>query len=102
MGKEIVYCSVCGDRVPYSDLEKGKAVMLLRKYFCRTCAVTVVKESAEPNHDPTATPKQLKIRTQRIPLADNPKPAFLPYLVATVIAGAALALLAYVLFLKKS
>lgn len=44
MGQEIVYCSVCGDRIPGSDLEKGRAVVVLRKHFCKICAVAISKE----------------------------------------------------------
>lgn len=102
MGQEIVYCSVCGDRITSADLDKGKAVMLLKKYFCRKCAVTVVKESAEPDHDPTVTPQQVKVRTQRIPLADKPRLANnrVPFLIAAAIGVVALLLLLYVLFSK--
>jgi hypothetical protein len=101
MGKVTVYCSVCGDRIPNADLENGKAVMFLRKYFCRTCAVTVVKESSEGHgHYPTANPKPLKTRTQRIPLADKTKNSLIPFLIAGAIGVIALILLLYVLLSK--
>jgi hypothetical protein len=101
MGNEIVYCSVCGERISHSDLEKGKAVMLLKKYFCRACAVTVVKESSEgPNYDPTVTPTQIKVRTQRIPLADKPRKSNrIPFWIAAAIGSIALLLL-YVILSK--
>lgn len=104
MGKEIVYCSVCGERISSSDCEKGKAVVILKRYFCKKCAVTVVKESSEgPTHNPTVTPEPIKIRTQRIPPADRPQTrgALIPYLIAGGIGVVVLILLLYVLLFKK-
>lgn len=102
MGKETVYCSVCGDRLSSSDFEKGKAVTILKRNFCKKCAETVAKESADPEHDPTATPKPIKIRTQRIPLAEKPKPASnrIPFMIAAAVGIIALIMLIYVLASK--
>jgi len=103
MGKEIVYCSVCGDRIPASDFEKGKAATILQKHFCRKCAVTVVKQASEgSSHDPTVTPRPFRINTARIPLADKPVGAGsrTPFLIAAAIGLLALGLLLYVLFGK--
>jgi hypothetical protein len=47
MGKEIVYCSVCGGRILESDFKKGKAVTVLKRNYCPNCAKDVVKESAK-------------------------------------------------------
>jgi hypothetical protein len=105
MGNEIVYCSVCGDRLSTSDFEKGKAITLLKKHFCKKCAESVVEESADPEHDPTVTPSRRKIRTQRMPLADKPKPTpsnRTPFLIAAVVGIVAVGLLLYVLFANKS
>lgn len=106
MGKETVYCSICGDRIPSQDFEKGKAVIVLKKYFCRKCAVSTVKESSKgPAHDPTVTPSRVKIRTQRIPLADKCSTLSgnrIPFLIAAVVGIVALGLLLYVLFDKKN
>ena len=103
MGKEIVYCSVCGDRLSSSDFEKGKAITILKKHFCKKCAESIVEESADPEHDPTITPSRRKIRTQRMPLADNPKAKIgnrTPYLIAAAVGIVALGLLLYVLLRK--
>ncbi len=105
MGKETVYCSVCGDRLSSSDFEKGKAVTILKRNFCKKCAETVANESADPAHDPTATPKPIKIRTQRMPLADKPKVPFsnrVPFLIAAAVGVVALILLLYVLLTHKN
>lgn len=105
MGQEIVYCSVCGERISATDLEKGRAVIVLRKHFCKTCAVTVVRESSEGTaHDPTKTPSPLKIRTRRVPLADKPSAIIanrIPFLIAAAIVLAALTLLLYILLVKQ-
>ena len=46
MGKEVVYCSVCEERIPSVDFDNGKAVTVVQRHFCRTCAPTVVRESS--------------------------------------------------------
>lgn len=102
-GMEIVYCSVCGHRIPESDFRKGKAVTVLKRHYCKDCASQVVKESSEgSSHNPTETPKQFRIRTQRTPMADPVKPGSpkIPYLIAAAVGLVALALLLFVLFGK--
>lgn len=106
MGKETVYCSLCGDRIPSQDFEKGKAVTVLKKHFCRKCALSTVKDSSQGQaHDPTVTPSRVKIRTQRMPLADKPSRIGsnrIPFLIAAIIGALAFALLAYVFLSGKS
>ncbi len=37
MGREIVYCNLCGTRILEDDLLKGRALTLLDKVFCAAC-----------------------------------------------------------------
>lgn len=43
MGKEIVYCEICGDRILEQEFEKGKAVTILNKNYCVKCKAEAVK-----------------------------------------------------------
>jgi hypothetical protein len=106
MGQEIVYCSVCGERILESHFKKGKAVTLLKKNYCPMCAKDVVKEgqvkggatlsAAEP-------PSPRKLETRRVPLADKRYrpggkfPIPLPFLVAIAVGVIAVILLIIVL-----
>lgn len=48
MGKEIVYCEICGDRILEQEFEKGRAITLLNKNYCAKCKDEAVKSiSAE-------------------------------------------------------
>lgn len=74
MGQEIVYCSVCGDRITGADFEKLRAVTVLKKHYCRKCSKEVIKDSSEgAAHDPTATPPRVRTRTARVPRANAPQ-----------------------------
>lgn len=99
MGSEIVYCSVCGDRILERDFQKGRAITILKKTYCARCMVDVVKDSGPADH-PAQVPK--KSRTQRLPKAD-PLPRIrisIPFLVAIGIGVLALILLVVVLSRK--
>ena len=64
MGKEVVYCSVCGDRIPSSDFQKDKAVTAQGHHYCRTCAGGITNDTP-PREDPpgpTPTPRPTKVR----------------------------------------
>lgn len=103
MGKEVVYCVHCGDRIPASDFEKGRAATVLQKHYCKKCAATIVRTKPETTAPPPsdAPPAPRKIRTQRIPLADAPPRVMssrTPFIVAAVIGVIALLLLLYVVF----
>jgi hypothetical protein len=43
MGKEIVYCDICGDRILEAEFEKGKAITILNKNYCTNCKDDAVK-----------------------------------------------------------
>lgn len=81
MGSEIVYCSVCGDRILERDFQKGKAVTVLKKNYCSVCMVEVVK-AEEPKR---------KIRTTRIPKMEE-RPSRRPLYI-----GIAIAIVAFIL-----
>jgi hypothetical protein len=106
MGQEIVYCSVCGDRILESHFKKGKAVTLLKKNYCPKCAQNVVKESPKKEAASPSTaepPSPRKLETRRIPMADKPYrpggklPIPMPFIVAIAIGVIAIFLLIVVL-----
>jgi hypothetical protein len=90
MGQEIVYCSSCGERILESEFEKGKAVTILKKNYCRNCAKDVVREPQTREEAPQRAPPSSSFRlreTRRIPLAEKPGPASrfpipVPFLIA--------------------
>lgn len=47
MGKEIVYCELCGTRILAEEFDKGKAITLLNKNYCAKC-----KDKAIQNLEP--------------------------------------------------
>lgn len=105
MGKEIVYCSVCGERIPSSDFVKGRAVMVFRKHFCRKCMVTITEKAPKGLEQSPATLPSLNSRTQRGPLADTPKGAannHTAFLVAGVFGAVAIILLLLFIMAKKN
>jgi len=46
MGREIVYCESCGDRIVASDFEKGHAITAGSKNYCGKCAPNIPKAQA--------------------------------------------------------
>lgn len=50
MGRAIDYCTVCGDQVPASDLEKGKAVEVAEKVYCAKCKAQAPAVAAAPSN----------------------------------------------------
>lgn len=103
MGKEIVYCSACGDRIPSTDFEKGRAATIADKHFCRKCVAIVKSEEPQkdnPNRSDESTQLR-KSRTQRIPLPNPPKSARssrLPYIIAGIIGVIVIILILVVIF----
>lgn len=110
MGKEIVYCHVCGDRILPSDFEKGRAATVLKRNYCAKCS-EAVKEQANKNRA-TADPKKGspvpgKIQTTRVPVstrrqkapqAKSNRPALITI---GIIAGALLLLILVILVLSR-
>lgn len=44
MGREIVYCEVCGDRILEWEFEEGRAVTWENKNFCFKCKTTAIEK----------------------------------------------------------
>jgi hypothetical protein len=65
MGRPIVYCDSCGDRILDDEFEKGRAVAVHKKNYCARCA----KNVAVPAPAPAPKPKPHD--------ADRPPTAFL-------------------------
>ncbi len=43
MGKEIVYCEICGDRILEQEFQKARAITLLNKNYCATCKEQAIR-----------------------------------------------------------
>jgi len=43
MGREIVYCDVCGERILEQDFNTGRALVLLNKNYCAVCKDKAVR-----------------------------------------------------------
>lgn len=103
MGREIVYCISCGERLLERDFGKGRAETIQRKNYCSRCMVEVVKAKAQEEKkealSDVAAPRIVRARTQRIPLAEPPSGFKIPlhYLLAIGVAIVAVILLALVL-----
>lgn len=126
MGKGILYCDLCRARILESDFEKGSAVTVLNRSYCAGCRDTVIREaSVEEVPDPPPSGKKSSavwkaIRTEsssraskmnstghirsiqagraarRVPAKGSPG----PLLVAGVIVGIVILILAFVLSRK--
>lgn len=99
MGNEIVYCSVCGDRILASEFGKGQAVTVLKKNYCRKCGESVIHANATPSSSgergKTSSPRKLQIRPPArdfVPTAEG-APLFTPMIVALLIGIVAFILL---------
>jgi hypothetical protein len=85
MGREIVYCDTCGDRILAEEFERGKAVTTAGKSYCRRCAPAVAspdppapstapqgrafeKAGGSPTKTRRASAGQPQGKTRRIPL----------------------------------
>ncbi len=103
MGREIVYCSQCGDRITSSDLDKGRGAMVLKRYFCKKCVKNVIDKS-DPEPDATDTPPLLRTRPVRALSGANSRArlhGLLPYFIAVGIGVVAIGLLLFILFAKQ-
>ena len=103
MGKGIVYCRVCGNRIPSSDFDSGRAETVTEGHACRKCATGVNASVPKSVQGPAQAPSR-KNRTGKIPVID-PRPAAsaskMPMIIAGVIGVIALLLLIYVAMSKS-
>lgn len=88
MGREIVYCEVCGDRILEWEFEEGRAVTWENKNFCFKCKTTAIEKLGkdafqeavlqDPPAVPTPEPEEKKMRSSSRFKAVNPEPAPAP------------------------
>lgn len=108
MGNEIVYCSTCGERIPSADFEKGRALTILQRHYCKKCVRNVKEASPVEASTPSKSkeeviPQAPRPRTARIPAMKEPSSRrWNPYLIAALIGALAIGLLLYVVLLKKN
>lgn len=48
MGREIVYCGKCGNRILQEDFDQGQAIILHNKNYCPKCKGIAMPEPADP------------------------------------------------------
>jgi len=57
MSRDGCYCDFCGKHISTSDLEKGRAIILMKKKYCKACLADAVRKSkdkpADKKHDST-------------------------------------------------
>lgn len=61
-------CDFCGKSIPSSDFESGRAVVLLKKTFCRDCMDRAVKSSRPPKKKGSSRHKSLTPKTLQVTL----------------------------------
>jgi len=67
MGQQIVYCNTCGIQILASDFEKGKAVTVLRKNYCKNCMAVAIEKSK-----PAKSAQAQDSETPRVKRTDGP------------------------------
>jgi hypothetical protein len=76
MGKEIVYCEICGDRILEQEFEKGRAITVLNKNYCFNCKDEAVKnitmedvedDDLDPGPEPAPPPARRPGGTRLLP-----------------------------------
>lgn len=73
MGREIVYCSGCGDRILASEFDRGHAGTAGGKDFCRKC-MKAGSGKAEDAEEPCESNPPPGRRTPRKPIKRPPGP----------------------------
>jgi hypothetical protein len=102
MGQGIVYCTLCGIRIPASDFEKGRAATVLARHYCPVCADAVIGKTASPGgpgRGPAMLPRRPHARRTPGARISRGLPRLrLPYMVAGAVGVLTLVLLAYALW----
>lgn len=102
MGKEIVYCHVCGDRILQADFESGRAAVVLEKNYCRKCSSAIKKgSSSTPLIIGPATPQAGARQTRRISVAKRKGSISRNHLIMIMALGAFLLLILLVFALSR-
>lgn len=55
MGREIVYCDSCGERISADEFEKKKAITTDNRNYCRKCAPGIPKSPSQASADREST-----------------------------------------------
>ena len=104
MGKGIVYCHVCGNRILESEFRNKRALTLLGRSYCPKCATKeVIEQAAKSKREEKAEPLRATTRrkgeTGRIPTSTRGETrkrgprSRMPLVVAAVVVAVALILL---------
>ncbi|MBI2932185.1 MAG: hypothetical protein HYY16_11085 [Planctomycetes bacterium] len=80
MGREIVYCEICGDRILEQEFEKGRAITLLNKKYCAKCKEQAIRNvgiedaGAEPLSPSLPLPDATTVKASTPRSAHKPAP----------------------------
>lgn len=95
MGKEIVYCTQCGDRIPAKDFDRGRAATVLARHFCHGCSESLALRTPPEERPRQSTASPLRKLSPRRSLLANLRrgavPSRLPFLIVGAIGLIALA-----------
>jgi hypothetical protein len=84
MGKEIVYCTECGDRISAADFERGRAATVLARHYCHGCSEVVVMRAPpkDVRRQGMASPLRKLYPRRSLPAEGSGAPSQVPYLIA--------------------
>lgn len=68
MGREIVYCDLCGERILEADFEKGRAYTAGNKNYCPGCA-----DKGPPRPPPASSPSNKSSGLHKAQTQDTPR-----------------------------
>ena len=124
MGREIVYCNLCGIRILEDDLLKGRALTLLDKVFCAACKAKAFSQMRageaeaentlsppppdlmEDDHEPTeVVPRRAGARLAAPPTMrpmTRKQSSMMPIIVGGIVGFAATILLVVVIIVRKN
>ncbi|HLF94018.1 MAG TPA: hypothetical protein VJB14_11210 [Planctomycetota bacterium] len=61
-----VKCDFCRKTIPFSDFEAGRAVVLLKKNYCRACMADAIQRSKTLDIMPEfVTPRPVALRSRK-------------------------------------
>src|SRR5262245_18621922 len=80
MGRETVYSALCGERIPPEQLEKGHALKLESRAFCKKCinenpnVPTLVQPEVSPFYKPRPKREAAPPQVRKPPSKQGPVP----------------------------